>query len=143
MAKIVSKTLTRDKFVTNATIGVVLALVTAFAIFGWRWRPARPPDRAFGYAIVGPLRVSTDAYSVAARIAVQTSKSDAAWADVNRAALQKIIESRLAAVDPTQVRAPGGLLQLQRTLKDAANRDLKTDKVEQILLTDFVLQTDV
>lgn len=138
-----AKPVTRDKFVTNTTIAMVLVLVIAFALFGWYWQQARSNDGAFGYAIVGPLTISAPDYSVAARVAIQTRKSDAAWALANRAALQKIIESQLAAVDPVRVRAPGGLLQLQRNLKDAANRDLKTDKIEQILLTDFLLQTDV
>ena len=133
----------RDRFVTNTTIAVVGLLLLAFAAFGWYWRGMQPADVAVRYAIVGPLTISTDGYSVAARLAVQTSKANADWANTNRPALRRIIETTLTAVDPQQIHAPGALQSLQRQLKDAANQALHTDKVEQILLTDFILQTDV
>ena len=133
----------RDRFVTTTTVVVVSVLLLAFAGLSWYWRAAPSVGPGQGYAIVGPLTISTDKYSVAARIAVQTSKVNADWAAANQAALRKVVETKFAALDPQQVHAPGGLSSLQQQLKDAANQALHTDKIEQVLLTDFILQTDV
>ena len=133
----------RDRFVTHTTLAVVSLLLLAFAGFAWYWRGVQRPDMAARYAIVGPLTISTEGYSTSARVAVQTSTADAEWAIANQAALRRAIETTLTALDPQQVHAPGGLQALQRQLTDAANQALHTDKVKQMLLTDFILQTGV
>lgn len=133
----------RDQFVTTTTIVIVALLLLSFGVFGLYWQGLRHVDESVSYAIVGPLTISTEAYSMAARVAVQTSKDNADWARKNQAALRRIIEIELAAVNPQKVHAPGGLLMLQHILKEAAIRDLRTDKIEQMLFTDFILQTDV
>ena len=138
-----SKLASRDRFVTTTTIVIVALLLLSFGAFGLYWQGLQRVDDSVSYAIVGPLTISTENYSMAARVAVQTSKDNADWARKNQAALRRIIETELAAVNPQQVHAPGGLLMLQRILKEAAMRDLRTDKVEQMLFTDFILQTDV
>lgn len=133
----------RDKFVTVTASVIVIALLillTALWFFVYRENPV---EASVNFAIIGPIVSGADGYSVSTRVAVQTSKENAEWAEKNRAAVQRVIESTLIDLDPAQVHAVGGLLQLQQRLQETIKRELHTDKVEQILLTDFLLQTGV
>ena len=134
--------LARDNFVTTTTTVIVALLLAVFAAI-WFLLDDHRTDNQRSYTDVGPLLISTENYSVKARIAVQTRKEDAAWAAQNQAALRRIVEAELSLIVPEKIHAPGGLAELQRSLKEATNRGLSTHKVEQILLTDFLLQTDV
>ena len=133
----------RDRFVT-VTISVMIALLLcAFAASWLWWRHTHPATIVPDYAMLGPLVVTTEAYSVSTRIALQSGEADAEWVKQHDAALRKILESTLMTLQPQQVHAPGGLAALQGQLLEAIHRQLSTNKVEQLLLTDFILQTDV
>ena len=132
----------RDRFVTIAISAMIIVLLCAFVGTWLWWRQNHPATISPAYATLAPLIVSTDAYSVSARIALQSGSEDAQWVKQNDAALRRVLASTLLTLDPRQVHAPGGLMALQSLLLDAIHRQLSTDKVEQLLLTDFILQTD-
>ena len=133
----------RDRFVLIATCAMIGVLLCAFSASWLWWRQTHPAPIVLDYAMIGPLVVSTDAYSVSARLALQSDNADAAWVKQHEAAMRRVLESVLMSLEPQQVRAPGGLAELQVHLLEAIHRQLATDKVEQLLLTDFILQTDV
>lgn len=133
-----------DNRFTNIAITLILLLLVAVFAALWFYRIRTPvADSRVNYAIVGPLVISTDDYSLGTRIAIQTTLNDTEWAAKNQPAMRTLIETTLRSVDPEQVRKSGGLAALQLLLKDIVNQGLQTKKVEQILLTDFLLQTDV
>ncbi|MDY7573167.1 flagellar basal body-associated FliL family protein [Actimicrobium sp. CCI2.3] len=133
----------RDK-VTLIAIGLIIFfLVASFAaVWFYRHEQARIVLRQ-NYTVVGPMVVSTDEYSVGTTMALETSAENAGWASKNQPAIRAVIETTLRSLDAQQVHLPGGLAALQVALTAAVNREMKTDKVEQILLTDFLLQTGV
>ncbi|NDP59374.1 MAG: flagellar basal body-associated FliL family protein [Oxalobacteraceae bacterium] len=138
-----AKSDSRDKFTLVTAALVILLLVATFAAI-WFYRQDRlKTEVRQNYTMVGPLVVSTDEYSVGTRMALETSSGDAKWASQNQPAIRAVIESTLRSLDAEQVHMPGGLAALQVALTDAVNKSLKTDKVERILLTDFLLQTGV
>lgn len=133
----------RDRFVITTASVVVAVLLGALAGLWYFLHAPRAADPGLSYAIVGPLTVRTDDFSVVARLAVQTSPDNAAWARQQAPALVRSAEAALGQVDPDRIHAPGGLEELQRSLKSSLSRDLGTDRIEQILLTDFLLQMGV
>lgn len=133
----------RDRFIT-VTISVMIALLLcAFAASWMWWRHTHPASIVPDYVMLGPLVVTTEAYSVSAHIALQSGDADVEWVRQHDAALRKVLTSTLMTLQPQQVHAPGGLAALQRQLLEAIHRQLSTNKIEQLLLTDFILQTDV
>jgi flagellar basal body-associated protein FliL len=54
-------------------------------------------------------------------------------------ALETVMKRGLMAVDPQRVRAPNGIRLLQDTLREASNAELHTDKVQEVLITDFLV----
>lgn len=138
-----AKSDSRDKF-TLVTAGLVILLLVATFAAIWFYRQDGPKTEVRqNYTMVGPLVISTDEYSVGTRMALETSAGDAKWASQNQPAIRAVIESTLRSLDAEQVHMPGGLAALQVALTEAVNKSLKTDKVERILLTDFLLQTGV
>ena len=133
----------RDRFVFIAISAIVGVLLCAFVGTWFWWRQSHPASVVLDYAMIGPLVVSTDAYSVSTRLALQSDSADAAWIKQHDAVLRRTLESALMSLDPQQVRAPGGLAALQLRLLETIHRQLATEKIEQLLLTDFILQTDV
>lgn len=132
----------RDRFVSVAISAMVVVLLCAFAATWFWWQQRHPATITPEYAALGPLIVSTDAYSVSARIALQSGNADAEWFKKNDAALKRVLQSALMTLNPQQVHAPGGLVTLQSLLLKTIHDQLSTDKVDQLLLTDFILQTD-
>lgn len=85
------------------------------------------------------VTTSTRTHSVAASFSIRTSRADAGWVDVNRQAMEQAVLIALASADLDAVLKPGGLRSFQSSLRNALNATLHTDKVEEVLLTDFLV----
>lgn len=132
----------RDRFVTIA-IGVIVTVLVCALGAGWVWwRQANPSIAAPAFTVIGPIVSSTEKYSVSARIALQTGGDNAEWVKKNNTVLRGILEAALQSLEPRQVHATDGLLAVQTQLLSAIEQQLNTDKIEQLLLTDFILQSD-
>ncbi|MFT5588482.1 MAG: flagellar basal body-associated protein FliL [Bradyrhizobium sp.] len=138
-----AKPKSRDKFTLIATGLIIFLLVASFAAVWFYGNERGKTSLRQNYTVVGPLIVRTDEYSVGTRMALETSAENAEWASKNQPAIRAVIETTLRSLDARQVHLPGGLAALQVALTAAVNKGMKTDKVEQILLTDFLLQTGV
>jgi flagellar basal body-associated protein FliL len=132
----------RDRFVTVAISAMIIVLMGAFLATWFWWQQNHPARILPEYAALAPLVVSTDAYSLSARIALQSGSGEADWVKKNDAALRRVLQTALMTLDPQQVHGPGGLVALQVRLLKTIHEQLSTDKIEQLLLTDFILQTD-
>lgn len=119
------------------------ALLCAFVASWLWWRAAHPSTSAPDYALIGPITVSAEAFSVSTQIALKTVGADADWIKKNNPALRKIVETTLLSLEPQRVHMPGGLLAVQAQLLGAIQQQLKINTIEQLLLTDFVLQSDI
>ena len=138
-----SKPAARDRFVTVTTTLIVTLLLTILATLWYFTQRAPAGPAPSHFAIIGPITLSTSEFSLTAGVAVQTNAENAEWAEKNRQALRRSVEATLNAVTPDEIHAAEGLIRLQHTLQDAIKRDLGADKVEQVLLTDFLIQTDL
>ena len=86
-----------------------------------------------------PVIMQTGKHSVAAKLVIGTTQADIDWAQKNRKALEQVFRATLAESDMKHVLAPGGLLGLQDRLREAGNAALQTDKLREVLLTDFLV----
>jgi flagellar basal body-associated protein FliL len=134
---------TADKSVKITITLLIGALVIGFAAIGLWWQSGRAATPSVSYLLIGPLVVSDARFSLKASLAIQINTDHADWAKQHQAALRQQIETALLALEPEQVRAPGGLQALQTQLNNTLARQPGNQNVEQILLTDFILQTDV
>jgi flagellar basal body-associated protein FliL len=120
---------------------VTLLVVLALGFCGtWLYlQHARQLDREVSYFRLPSLAVSRNGHSMSATFAVKTNGNDANWGGQNKRALEQVMTKVLMDADPQRVHAPGGLQKLQETLKTSINDALHTDKVQEVLITDFLV----
>lgn len=129
----------RDKSILYTVAAAFLLLVAGFAFVWFYQRHAADLRSRTVYS--KPLRVVAAArnYSVAASFAVRVSGADADWVADNRRALEQVMQQALTTGDARAALTPGGLRALQESLRRAGNAALHTDKIQQVLITDFLV----
>lgn len=130
----------KEHFTGYLAIVAMLSLVASLAA-AWFYLQSQPriePRAAF--VDTGPMVVSIDGYNIATRMAVQTSKADGDWANSNRSALIQVLNHALATSNPKTLLTPQGLQNLQTVLADAGNAAMQTAKIQNVLLTEFLIQ---
>jgi flagellar basal body-associated protein FliL len=132
----------RDNFLLY-TVGGALTLVFVGFVLGWLYferNASLQPQVA--YVSFGPLVVRASTYSIRTSLAVQTSSAQESWIEDNKQRLQYAVEAALSNIDEQRVRQPDGVAYLQDTLRDRLNHDLSTGNVQDVLLTDFIIQSN-
>ncbi|GAB3542784.1 hypothetical protein GCM10027343_15300 [Noviherbaspirillum agri] len=133
----------RDRW-SAFTVGaalVILAVGFALAWFYMQYRERLSAEVSF--LMLPPIAISHSGHSMSATVAVQTSAADAGWAADNKRVLEQVVKRVLMDADPQKVAgaptAPAGLDALQKTLRDASNAELQTTRVQDMLLTEFLV----
>jgi hypothetical protein len=134
---------TRDRW---SAYTVSIALVTLAAGFALAWFYMQYRERLsqeVSFMMLPPVAISHNGHSMSATVAVKTSAADAAWVTENKRALEQVVKRVLMEADPAKVAgvptAPDGLQALQHSLREASNVALQTTRVQDMLLTDFLL----
>lgn len=124
-------------------VGIALFCLVLGFVLVWSGFDIAPKTQSpVAYVSFGPMVTRVPGYAFSTTMAVQTSAADAKWTTQNRKAISAVLQEALAKVDPHALRTPDGLAGLQETLKLATNRTLQTEQVQNVLLTDFVLEKD-
>lgn len=120
-------------------LGACAMLLIGFASVWFYLQYAERQRLASSYTMLERVAIGRDGHSIRASIAIQTSDADLRWALRNREGIEVAFQQALLALDPQRIRAPGALHAFQQELDETLNRTLKTDKIQQVLLTDFLL----
>lgn len=129
----------RDRLILSV-IGATLVILAAGFGLAWLYmQHAERQSREVAYLHLKSIAISRDGHSISASFGIRTSAADADWAEKNRAALEQTMKRMLVAVDPVQVRAPNGLKTFQDSLRDASNAALQTSRIQEVLITDFLV----
>lgn len=118
------------------TVITVLALLLAGFYFVWMSSKARVP---VAYAKYDSIVISNETYTIKTNISVQTAGGNERWLAKNKATLEGILKTSLATADPNIALGPNGLQMLQDSLKIAVNNAFKTNAIQNVFFTDFVL----
>jgi flagellar basal body-associated protein FliL len=130
-----------DNFAAYILITVVCAVICVammWMYFDYKQRTAS----YLAYSDFGPIVARGADFSIRASVALQTRNEDTSWVEKNKKAVNTALQAALASADPARVRTPGGLTYVQEMLRDAVNASLGTQNVQDILLTDFIIQTN-
>jgi flagellar basal body-associated protein FliL len=115
---------------------VLIGMMLVWLYFSYSARPVSPST----YSSFGPVVVRSSEFAIKATIAVQTRNEDASWLASHKKELDFALQTALANVDPKRLREPEGVSYVQTILRDAANTALNTRNIEEVLLTDFIVQ---
>ena len=77
-------------------------------------------------------------YTMRLSFAVRTTGADADWARNNSTALETVMSEALQTVQPQRLTSASGMQSFQEKVRADVNTRLKTDKVQEVLVTDFL-----
>lgn len=133
-----SKASSDNRLILYSLVIVPLVLVAGFAGTWWYMQHAAELRSQVAYTPPLEVAITSDDYSMAATVAIKTSAADSEWARQTRQVLEALVRERMSDADPKRLLAPNGLKDWQEALRDESNARLRTDKVQEVLITDFV-----
>lgn len=118
---------------------VVVILVVGFGSAWLYMQHKEKQSREVSFLKLPSIAISRDGHSILASFALRTSAADADWASKNKGVLEQVMKQALLAVDPAEARASGGLQALQDKVRQAGNASLQSDRIQEVLITDFLV----
>lgn len=131
-----------DHFILYTVGGALLFVLIGFAVAWFYFKQSAHLEPRVAYVTFGPMVVRASDYSIRTSLAVQTASEQESWVEDNKPRVEFALQDALSRIDERRVRQPDGIAYLQNTLRDDVNRDLKTGNVQEILLTDFIIQSN-
>lgn len=129
----------RDRLILRAISVTLVILIVGFGLAWMYIQREERMSREINFLTLSSVAISRDGHSMSAGIAIRTSAADAEWAKANQGVLEQAMKSALLEVDPVKVRQPGGLKNLQETLRVTSNATLQTTRVQEVIVTDFLV----
>lgn len=129
----------RDRLILRAISVTLVILIVGFGLAWMYIQREERMNREINFLTLSSVAISRDGHSMSAGIAIRTSAADAEWAKANQGVLEQAMKSALLEVDPVKVREPGGLKNLQETLRVTSNATLQTTRVQEVIVTDFLV----
>lgn len=130
---------TQDKFAMYAAIVVLLALVVA-AYFLYQYRFNFQNTAGLAYVELKQTIVN-DAGAVARlSVSIQVKDEDSSWLKEQEASMTTLFRKELTHFDVDSLRQKEGILEFQDELKRKMNLTHKTDKIQDVMVTELLLQ---
>ncbi len=130
----------KDNFAQYAASVILLAFIgITVAIYTYVNR-APTNDIAISYAALPEAVVNIDGQVTRMQVTIQVDNEDLDWLQENKKNLNDIFQVAVSTTEPDALRTPEGFTTMQNNLKKRFNTELKTDKVQAVLLTELLLQ---
>lgn len=134
-----SKARQSDNTAAYLLLAVVTIVVCGFMAWMY-WQYKERENVAVAYTTIGPIVVRGAEFSLRASVAVQTRQADSDLIGGQAKNIDFSLQSALIDLDPLRVRQADGLSYVQQTLKTAVSMVTGAQVVEDVLLTDFIIQ---
>jgi flagellar basal body-associated protein FliL len=131
-----------DRFIIVILCSILACMVFGMAIAGFYLQYGLRLVSPVSYSSFGPVVVRGSQFSIKATMALETRNEDASWAENHQPELDAALQTALLNADPQRIRGPEGVTYVQGMLRDAANAALKTRNVQEVLLTNFIVQSN-
>lgn len=128
-----------DRFTLYAVVIVIAALLTiSFGVYFSRLGERN--SAGLSYIVLPQVIVNIDGLVARAQATIQVDDANQDWLQENKKSLGDSFAKKFLLLNLEDLRSPEGIADAQIELKELLNRDLNTDKVEAVLLTDLVIQ---
>jgi flagellar basal body-associated protein FliL len=132
----------RDNIVLYAVGGALTFVLIGFVVAWFYFKQSAHLEPQVAYVSFGPLVVRASHYSIRTSVAVQTANSQESWVQDNKQQVELALQEALSGIDQDRARQPDGVAYLQTVLRDRVNAQLHTKNVQDVLLTDFIIQSN-
>lgn len=129
----------QDRFTLYAAIIVLVGLMV-ISIGIYLAKVGEQNSAGLSYIVLPQSIVNVDGLVARVQATIQVSVDDKAWLTENKATLSGSFNKAMTTLDLEELRNPDGIAAAQLELKELLNLELKTDKVEAVLLTELLVQ---
>jgi flagellar basal body-associated protein FliL len=129
----------QDRFTLYAVAVVIIALL-AISSGVYFSRLGERNSAGLSYVVLPQIIVNVDGLVARVQATIQVDDADQDWLQDNKKTLSDSFSKKFLALNLEELRSAQGIANAQIELKELLNRDLNTDKVEAVLLTDLVIQ---
>jgi flagellar basal body-associated protein FliL len=137
--KIVVPKVEQDRFTLYAVLVVIIALIVISSGIYY----ARLSERnaaGLSYIVLPQIIVNVDGMVVRVQATIQVNDENKEWLVENKKVMSDVFAKKFPSINLEELRSSEGISQAQITLKNMLNEDLKSEKIEAVLLTDLVVQ---
>ena len=89
---------------------------------------------------LAPISTKINNYELSTSFAIQTNASDAEWAASNKNGLYHTLLTQMSMVNPSELRSPNGVIELQDSMTKVINSTYNTNRVKGVYITNLALQ---
>lgn len=135
-----SKQVVRERALWKTIAVPAVALVVGFALawFYLQWKESLRNQTM--YSKPQQVAVAAKGYTMRLSFAIRTTDID--WARDNGTALEAVMAEALQTAQLQQLTSTSGMLAFQEKVRANANARLKTDRVQEVLVTDFLYASE-
>ena len=123
---------------------VIIASVVLLVGFAAAWIYLQHQDKLqkqTAYSKPVQVAAATGNQTMRLTFAVRVTGADADWIASNGAAIESIMKEAMTTVQPRALATPAGMRQFEERVRAAANTKLGTDKVREVVITDYLYTT--
>ncbi len=129
----------QDRFTLYAVTVVIIALL-AISSGVYFSRLGERNSAGLSYVVLPQIIVNVDGLVARVQATIQVDDADQDWLQDNKKMLSDSFAKKFLSLNLEELRSAQGIADAQIELKELLNRDLNTDKVEAVLLTELVIQ---
>lgn len=129
----------QDRFAVYAAGIVLLGLIAiSFSIYEFKF--ANRNSAGLSYIELGQNVINVDGLVARMQATIQVDTGDAGWLQENKTQLDGSFKKAAVTLDLEALRNPENIPDAQLELQKRINHELNTDKVQAVLLTEFLIQ---
>jgi flagellar basal body-associated protein FliL len=124
-------------------IAVSAAVIAAGFTAAWLYfKQGERLEKQRIYSKPHEVAIAVKDYTVAATFSVRTNGKHAEWAGSQGAVMEDIVKESLMNASPKRILTPEGMREFQDTLRRAINARAESNRVQEVLITDFLFSPD-
>jgi len=128
-----------DNTVAYLLLSIVVVAILAFMAWMYMQHKERAAA-AIAYTSFGPMVVRGAEFSMRTTLSIQSRSGDASAVSGQTKHIEFALQSALSELDPQRARGPNGVAYLQQVARDSVRSVVGTTTVEDVLVTDFIIQ---
>lgn len=128
-----------DNTVAYVLLSIVVIAICAF--MGWMYFEYKTRTEAgIAYTTFGPMVVRGSEFSLRTSVSVQSRSGNASIVSEQGKQIEFALQSGFSELDPHRAKQPDGITYVQQVARDSVRSILGTQSVEDVLITDFIIQ---
>ncbi|CAN5841494.1 hypothetical protein BH11PSE12_BH11PSE12_01580 [soil metagenome] len=128
-----------DRFNLYVVLVVIVSMIVAsFGIYLY----TRTPRNAAGlsYVALPQIIINLDGQVARLQVTVQIDAEDTEWLSDNKKEINDIFNRAIVRMNPDELRSKEGFAAVQVALREQLNTDLRSEKIQAVLLTELLVQ---